>query len=251
VGALPFDDWLRGELVVPAVVVARDGDGRAWITETAPAGELFKMASGPGGGAHASGNGTRRPATALRPLPHPSDNGAFRLGVPIRERPGRGEWTAAVRRVLAAIAAGDVRKVVLAREVVLQAAAPFCRQEVLDRLRQCNPSSFVYGAGGFVGASPELLIRRRGEEMESCPMAGTVARGATPEEDDRLAVGLSASAKDGEEHRLLVEGCPPRPRTARSTACWWRRSSRPWRRSVTACRRRPRRRSSGWPPCRT
>jgi isochorismate synthase len=187
---------------VPAVVVGRDAAGRAWITETAPA------------------SAGRRPSLRLGPAVGPATNGAGGNGasgngvagggpgggaVPVRERPARRQWQAAVRRVLAAIEAGHVRKVVLAREVVLQAAAPFSRREVLDRLRRRNPSCFVYAAGGFVGASPELLVRRRGGAVESCPMAGTVARGATPEEDERLALGLSASAKDAEEHRLLVE----------------------------------------------
>jgi menaquinone-specific isochorismate synthase len=185
VGALPFDDRIPGVLVVPAVVVGRDALGRGWMTETAPADGIREV--------------------ALTPALAPSGNGARHLVVPVRERPARDEWTAAVRRVLAAIEAGDVRKVVLAREVVLNAAAPFCRREVLDRLRRGNPSCFVYAASGFVGASPELLIRRRGSEVESCPMAGTVARGATPDEDERLTVGLRASAKDAEEHRLLVE----------------------------------------------
>jgi menaquinone-specific isochorismate synthase len=195
VGALPFGDQAWGELIVPAVVVGRDAAGRAWITETAPA------------------SAGRTPAVPLGPAVWPSGNGDGRAAgvgpgwpaVPVRERPARHQWQAAVRRVLAAIEAGQVRKVVLAREVVLQAAAPFCRRDVLDRLRRRNPSCFVYAAGGFVGASPELLVRRRGGEVESCPMAGTVARGATPDEDERLALGLSASAKDAEEHRLLVE----------------------------------------------
>jgi menaquinone-specific isochorismate synthase len=185
VGALPFDDRIPGELVVPAVVVGHDAGGQGWITETAPADGIREVA-------------------LLPAVPSPG-NGACRLAMPVWERPARSEWTAAVRRVLAAIEAGDVRKVVLAREVFLEAAAPFCRREVLDRLRRRNPSCFVYAAGGFVGASPELLVRRRGGEVESCPMAGTVARGATPDEDERLTVGLRASTKDAEEHRLLVE----------------------------------------------
>jgi menaquinone-specific isochorismate synthase len=76
---------------------------------------------------------------------------------------------------------------------------------VLDRLRRSHPSCFTYAAGGFVGASPELLVRRRGDEVASCPMAGTVRRGTTPEEDDALTAGLRRSVKEAEEHRLLVE----------------------------------------------
>ena len=123
----------------------------------------------------------------------------------MREDPGRAVWTEAVRRILAAIDAGDVRKVVLARRLTVEAGAPFDRRTVLDRLRHSHPSCFTYAAGGFVGASPELLIRRRGDEVASCPMAGTVRRGAGPEEDDALTAGLLRSVKEAEEHRLLVE----------------------------------------------
>jgi menaquinone-specific isochorismate synthase len=123
----------------------------------------------------------------------------------VREDPGRAEWTESVRRILTAIDAGQVRKVVLARRLVVEAGAPFSRRAVLDRLRRSHPSCFTYAAGGFVGASPELLIRRRGDQVASCPMAGTVRRGASPEEDEALTAGLRRSVKEAEEHRLLVE----------------------------------------------
>lgn len=178
VGALPFSDSSPGELIIPAVVVGRDAAGAAWITEIDPA---------------------RVPASAGAAAP--SVNG---LSFSAKEHPDKREWTANVRRVLGAIGAGHVRKVVLAREVVLEADKPFDRRALLERLSRSHPTCFTYAAGGFVGASPELLVRRRGDEVESCPMAGTVARGATPGEDDALVDALSHSAKDAEEHSLLV-----------------------------------------------
>jgi menaquinone-specific isochorismate synthase len=123
----------------------------------------------------------------------------------VREEPGRAAWTESVRRILSSIDAGEVRKVVLARQLVVEAGAPFDRRAILDRLRRSHPSCFTYAAGGFVGASPELLIRRRGAEVASCPMAGTVRRGDTPDEDEALTAGLRRSVKEAEEHRLLVE----------------------------------------------
>lgn len=187
VGALPFDDETTGELVIPALVVGRDRAGRGWVTETGPPGPRDPGPWAPNGSVPAR-------ATASEPM-------AFEL----KEHPGREEWTAAVHRVLAAIEAGGLRKVVLAREVVLDASEPFDRQGILDRLRRSHPSCFTYAAGNFVGATPELLVRRRGDKVVSQPMAGTVARGATPAEDDRLAVGLRRSAKEAEEHGLLVQ----------------------------------------------
>jgi menaquinone-specific isochorismate synthase len=187
VGALPFDDRTSGSLVVPAVVVVRRADGSGWVTTI-----------GPGGA------GDERDPERIAPrnghlAPAPGSV------VAVREDPGRAEWTESVRRILAAIDAGEVRKVVLARRLVVESNAPFDRRAVLDRLRRSHPSCFTYAAGGFVGASPELLIRRRGDEVASCPMAGTVRRGATPEEDQALTAGLRRSVKEAEEHRLLVE----------------------------------------------
>ncbi len=205
VGALPFDDRTPGSLVVPAVVVVRRPDGSGWVTTTGPGGapdqaEPERMAHRNGGySARGPSEGTVHGALNGRPALTPGAE------VDVREDPGRAVWTESVRRILTAIDAGDVRKVVLARQLVVEAGAPFDRRGVLDRLRRTHPSCFTYAAGGFVGASPELLIRRRGDDVASCPMAGTVRRGVTPEEDAALTAGLRRSVKEAEEHRLLVE----------------------------------------------
>jgi len=186
VGALPFDDRSSGSLVVPAIVVVRRPDGGGWITtisgdEDGRTGhEASKVLNG-----HAV-------STAAAEFER-------------REVPGRDVWTESVRRILATIDAGEVRKVVLARQLVVEADGPFDRRVILDRLRRTHPSCFTYAAGDFVGASPELLIRRRGDAVDSCPMAGTVRRGDTPEDDEALVAGLRRSVKEAEEHRLLVE----------------------------------------------
>jgi menaquinone-specific isochorismate synthase len=192
VGALPFDDRNPGSLVVPALVVMRRADGSGWLTTISPAGDPEPGYPPPAPGAAANGvNGHQVPAAGA--------------GVARREVPGHAVWTESVRRILAAIDAGEVRKVVLARQLVVEAGGPFDRRVILDRLRRTHPSCFTYAAGNFVGASPELLIRRRGAEVASCPMAGTVRRGDTPEEDEALVAGLRRSVKEAEEHRLLVE----------------------------------------------
>lgn len=208
VGALPFAEGTPGFLVVPAITVARRVDGTGWVTTTGPAGgtdvpdpespERNTYRNG-GYSAQAPSGGTVQGTVNGRPAPA-SDGGAGG-----REDPGRAEWTESVRRILTAIDAGEVRKVVLARQLVIEAGVPFDRRAVLDRLRRSHPSCFTYAAGGFVGASPELLIRRQGDEVASCPMAGTVPRGATADEDEALTAGLRRSVKEAEEHRLLVE----------------------------------------------
>ena len=190
VGAIPFSDGVPGELLVPALVVGRTAKGRAWVTETRPSLE--------------------REATASAAPP---------LSTPVRLARGNGEgrraWTAAVEQALAEIARGPLAKVVLARQLDVEADRPFRLRPVLDALRADHPSSFTYAFGGFVGASPELLVRRRGGRVLSRPMAGTTRRGATPADDERLVAELLSSPKEAEEHALVVGAV----RAALETVC--------------------------------
>lgn len=179
VGAIPFHASASGELIVPAVVVGCTPRGRAWVTRTGPA---EKEATGAGD--------------------DPSGGGPSRLVVD--DGLGRPAWTAAVGQALGRISEGAMAKVVLAREVVVEGDRPFDRRAVIDRLRVAGRSSFTYAVGDFVGSSPELLVRRRGATVVSRPMAGTAPRGATPGDDDRLVAALASSAKEAEEHALVV-----------------------------------------------
>jgi menaquinone-specific isochorismate synthase len=115
-------------------------------------------------------------------------------------------WRGAVRAALAAIGAGRLDKVVLAREAVVEADRPFPRGELLRRLRgRSGGPTYLYACGGFVGASPELLVRRQGRVAVSRPMAGTVPRGdSASAEADGLA-RLTGSPKEAVEHRLVVD----------------------------------------------
>ncbi len=193
IGALPFHSRARGELVVPAMIVGRTTGGVAWVTETASAGPGEDVASGL--------------ATAPTRLTVAGVDGAGGNGAGLdgdRGDAGREAWTAAVHDAVARIASGPLAKVVLARQVVVDADRAFDRRDILDRLRQGDVASFTYAVGGFVGASPELLVRRRGNRVVSRPMAGTATRGATPADDERMVAELGASPKEAEEHALVV-----------------------------------------------
>src|SRR5204863_4111550 len=93
------------------------------------------------------------------------------------------------------IDAGAAQKIVLAREVVVEADAPFDVRAVLEILHATQPGCVVYADGGFVGASPELLVRRTGDAVVARPMAGTGLDAAE----------LVRSEKDAREHRFVVE----------------------------------------------
>ncbi len=117
-------------------------------------------------------------------------------------------WAAAVDSAAARLRSGEASKVVLAREVVARGDGVVSAGAVTRSLRSAYPSCFTYlitGSDGtaFAGASPELLIRRSGALAYSQPMAGSVARGATESEDERLAEQLRGSSKDAAEHELV------------------------------------------------
>ena len=119
------------------------------------------------------------------------------------------EWTAIVARGVDAIRAGEMQKVVLARSVSGKTSGEIDPLRVLRNLEEENPDAFVYGYwrndAAFVGASPERLVRVDDEKIRASSLAGTVARGITPEDDELLAQQLKASAKDIAEHVAVRE----------------------------------------------
>ena len=161
-------------------------------------GSAAEVPGGPGFGGEVpggSGFGGQLPA-------RPGSSRARVRVVPRWERPG---WRAAVTAVLEEIAAGRLDKAVLAREVLVEADRPFSRAALLSRLAARGAGAYLYASGGFVGASPELLVARSGRVARSRPLAGTVPRGASPSGDAASLAWLRGSAKDALEHRLVVE----------------------------------------------
>lgn len=114
----------------------------------------------------------------------------------------------AVAQALELIAAGEIEKVVLSREVTLRRSAPLDVAAALLGLRARFPDCMVFalGAGGrtFLGATPELLIRREGRRASTLALAGSTRRGADDQTDRHLGEQLLASAKDNREHALVV-----------------------------------------------
>jgi len=102
-----------------------------------------------------------------------------------------------------------LRKVVLARTIEVDAGRELDARRLAHRLRAVNPDAFTFAtpttAGTLVGASPELLVSRFGREVRSNPLAGSAARSGDPDEDRANADALLASAKDREEHAIVVE----------------------------------------------
>jgi salicylate biosynthesis isochorismate synthase/menaquinone-specific isochorismate synthase len=114
----------------------------------------------------------------------------------------------AVARGVERIRAGELQKLVLAREVEVHAAADHDPAAVLGVLREAFPACHLICAGrgdaAFVAASPELLIRRDGPRAATLALAGSTRRSADPAVDDHLGERLLRSAKDREEQAIVV-----------------------------------------------
>ena len=130
-------------------------------------------------------------------------------------------YEAAVARAVELIAAGRLEKIVLAREVDVHAPAAHDVAAVYGVLREAFGGCFVYAAGrgnaAFIGATPEVLLRRSGLRVSTVALAGSIGRSADPSVDDHLGERLLRSEKDREEHAIVARQIE---RTLRPHAVW-------------------------------
>ena len=183
-GTFTFDASSDGSvLIVPRTVLGRDSHGRAWLTTVTERGEA--PATWP------------PPATAEPAAP---------AGIRWRDGslPGP-RWEQAVAEAVASIKAGGLRKVVLARDVFATAEEPIDARVLLRRLAGRYPDCFTFACDGMIGATPELLVRRAGNQVSALVLGGTLPRGADPAHDQALGEELLASAKNNEEHAYAVD----------------------------------------------
>lgn len=205
--ALPPGETWRGfetaRLVLPGLLVALTPEG-AWLTASAvvpPDGE--DPAAGIAASLEARWIAVERAADA------PAVPAAPAAG---RLRPAsadRGEvWRGTVARLAGAVGRGRLDKVVLARQVDLEADVPLDVPATLRRLELSAPESTIFAIDRdgrtFLGATPERLVRCDGRTVRTVAMAGSIERGRDAADDDRLAAELLASAKEHEEHAVVV-----------------------------------------------
>ena len=117
------------------------------------------------------------------------------------------EFEAAVRQCQEYIVAGDIFQVVISQRLELEThATPL---DIYRALRVVNPSPFMIllktPHTTLVGSSPEIMVRVVNGEVTVRPLAGTRKRGATEEDDKRLAEELLADPKERAEHVMLVD----------------------------------------------
>jgi anthranilate synthase component 1 len=119
----------------------------------------------------------------------------------------RGEFEGMVARIVRYIHAGDAFQVVPSQR--WSAQVPVQPFSIYRGLRAVNPSPYMYfldfGDFQVVGASPEPLLTVNGRHISTRPIAGTRPRGASPEEDRRIAGELLADEKERAEHVMMVD----------------------------------------------
>lgn len=188
---LPFDPTEPGELIVPEIVIGTSSEGTKWITV-----------------AHHRNKEPDFEAAIVRAvtLRHLKPTGIQPTTMTVKSVHTPEYWrdqvvSEAVRR----INAGEVRKVVLARELTVTADQPFNTVDVIERLRQSFSAAILFAVDGFIGASPELLVSRLREIVRAHPLAGTAPRSSDPVIDQRLAAELHTSTKNRHEHRITID----------------------------------------------
>jgi len=196
----PWSSFSPASMVLPEVSICRQGE-QCFLTVNAvvsPDDEPARVAAR---------IEARLAALHEEPLPlldpHPTGRPEIRSVLPPRD------FEAAVDAATTRIQQGGMSKVVLAREVTVEAASAHDPAAVFGGLREQFPSCFCFCAGtpeaAFLGASPELLIRRSGAGASTVALAGSTRRSSDPAVDDHLGEQLLRSDKNRREQRIVSE----------------------------------------------
>jgi menaquinone-specific isochorismate synthase len=188
-------------LVLPRISICRRAE-RAFLT--------VNVVVRPGEGVERLGEELAARVAGLRldaPLPlldpHPTAHAEIRSARP------PAEFEAAVEGATFRIEAGEFSKVVLAREVIVSAGAAHDPAAVFGAMREQFPACFCFCCGtpeaAFIGASPELLVRRSGAGVSTVALAGSTRRSSDPAVDDHLGEQLLRSDKNRREQRIVTE----------------------------------------------
>jgi menaquinone-specific isochorismate synthase len=178
-GSFAFaDESGSSVLVVPAVVVGRRGD-TCWVT-------------------------TAGTALSTPPAVQPGEPPAAPEVVFSDGALSGAEWESVVADAVARIEAGELQKVVLARDLVARARDDVDVRWPVSRLTELYPTCWTFHVDGLFGATPEMLVRRERGLVTSRVLAGTIRRTGDDEHDLALAGSLARSSKDLEEHEYAV-----------------------------------------------
>jgi isochorismate synthase len=199
-------------LTLPELSICRS-DGRAFLTVNAI------VAPGEQPGRRHEQLAAR--LAGLRPLPLPMLDPHPSGAAEIRSARPPVEFEAMVGAATRRIEAGEMRKVVLAREVIVTSASAHDPAALFGPMREQFSSCFCFCCGtpeaAFFGASPELLVRRSGAGVSTVALAGSTRRSSDPAVDDHLGEQLLRSDKNRREQRIVTERIV---RTLRPHSVW-------------------------------
>ena len=183
-GSLPFNRDAPSRLDVPRFVITQSAQG-TWVTS------------------HDDGDWRRLVEGEDDAVQEPQSSRS------VTYRPSPEEYAHHVANAVEVLRRKEIDKVVLARSIVGTLHQAIDCGAVAQRLRGREPSCTVYGvptadARRYVGASPELLVRRLGGEATCHPLAGTIAIPPDVDPEDYHS-WLLGSAKNLHEHGVLVD----------------------------------------------
>ena len=181
-GSFAFDDArATSSLILPEVIVGHRG-GRWWVTTIGTHGGL-------------------PPVPSLSTTSRPRNPGTVTFADGARSG---ADWELAVAEAVRRITAGELEKVVLARDLVAEADSPVDPRWPLARLAERYPRCWTFSVDGLIGATPEMLVRLERGLITSRVLAGTIRRTGNDAHDLALAASLARSSKDLEEHEYAV-----------------------------------------------
>jgi menaquinone-specific isochorismate synthase len=198
--APPWEGFPAAEFVVPRIQLARTDEG-TWLTVSR---------YGPDADSRTVADELERVREELSTYPEMQPSGRPPGIATTRRTTSRSEWSRQVEAATDRIDAGELRKVVLAQALEVALDAPIEIPDVLERLRRTYPDCYRFlveptTAAGFFGAPPERLVSLRGRTVRTEALAGSVARGESPEADHELVASLLESEKLEREHGVVVE----------------------------------------------
>ena len=176
------DSPAGGVLVVPEVVIGHKA-GTWWLTTIGAGGVLPPI---------------QQVAAATPPV---TDGGTVTFSDGQRSS---SDWEKVVAEGIARIGAGDVEKVVLARDIHARSTVAIDPRRLLTRLAERYPGCWTFNVDGLLGATPEMLVKLERGLVTSRVLAGTIRRSQDDAHDLALAASLARSSKDLEEHEYAV-----------------------------------------------
>ncbi len=186
IGSLPFNMSRPGKLDVSEVLVTQYHDGRTFVTTVEGSDGLIPLLDAF--------------VPQFQEVQSPRS---------LQYEPTPEEYAHNIASAVEVLRQSQIEKVVLARSVKGSVSDPIEPGPLINRLRQREPSCTLYsipigGAQRFIGASPELLLERKGNVAACNPLAGTISLPANVPPKDYES-WLLGSAKNLHEHKLLVD----------------------------------------------